>query len=1677
MINLYDYVDVNFNNDIYITGDDFNHLRIINTSNTSIFTRLFFKETNERLTINTRNVNIYSLPTVERPGFQTNVMIPKNIIADKKTNNSFEYIIENHDNTNHVFEAYLIICINYQIDGVSLANMEDDIETYLNPPTLSPFIINENLYNKLNVVKHQHIKYATLDDFNVFVIPLKIHIHPSKMLEPLTLMETTFKYDKAQTKALLRTNPKLTGNIKIVIDEKGEVYLDTFNVDENTSSIKYKKRKVNENEYLPYDIKKHFSSLPKASMYKVKEHTFNSATNDPSEQYNMFYSAGCESEVSSLYNETKKYLAPIKLGNDIPDYFVIFAIDEYTDNFDFNNIEEYFNNSRIVKAFSLKTDSKIGSYLRRYKNDNNYSDFGLKVVFDDYEISKWKGIDYNVGVITNKGEYLYNYIKDQTINLFDFEKHITEGYERHGLLHPNILNLEFLFDDNEAPLNKVVSYFGFYVDENLITKLNLNYEDLGVKTDNIYVTNNITLESSYIDTQNIGTIQIENINRKLLTIKGEDDYFIKIKNVNSVAQNSRLTFQNKSFNLSKLYTFNKSIKQFKTKEVDFDTHAFTIVDIERNTIKKDTPFELKITLPNNVIYKIYSTDIPYGMGYVSYFSHDPYENVYYGAIQHTNQDNMLTYLSTVINNIGLFDCEKTTENVLLIKAKNTGVELNETKFEFYFTDSNKPSKTFILNGASFKGSQFLIKKNDLTYIKETLYFETISGYSKLKLFNNNIYLPYIYDLNTDYVILTLDKSNLIIKIDNEGYVFAAEPIDPILCLFSIYHVVDFDFTLENNNVNNDLLNELNYLDTQLDIDLVEKENITLLHNIHYEVNIKNTIDTTLGDVYLKYNMPLIIKGGFVNINYFELHDNGDKIAAIYLGNDLLNTDIIKLNINNSVTFNARHNLIYYNSENAETGYYLILTDNEIEYLLTIAPINLLLSTSNIDKIIIIDKLVYQDPSIIEQTCMNLIVSNYLDSIQQYKIRIFENDLSKTIDLKYLKDKLYIKNNDDFYVYNLPSKSIIIKNITFEKNNLNDIINNRKTLINNINNVYQNVKDSLILPHVNKWVYYNSTDVYNESYRLNNNAAFGTFGGSPDVKSITPSMVNNTFQWFIIDNKYDINKDTLNSNQKDFITELLYNNDINNKYSYVYKEGTSFQTMFKGVKFNIQSQNDITNYKFSIILRQRKLLYDFHNYEIIKNDEFKTITLIMYISVKDFLFDALGVTYTQLYRLQSKYSHIYYFDTEPPSKQIYGCNYTQNQIIPFSEDDFIYEEVFTNNDIEYKKISIRFEKNNLNNLLLKLTDDPNEYSTLTYIINNTNNNTLSGSILTQTNPNVIEDNILNLYFQNNVGSRFYKIYNIGHGFDTGTENLLYNSNAATTFSLIDLPYRNIYSMVLNSGLNFHQNNMRTISLYNLNEFKNNELKITYSNHKEITKGLFRYDGIFEPKVNNIINFENYSDVIINRKKINMNFKNVELSANNNFETKEYYFNKIATDIITTHKIYHNHKLLKSSLDKEYYKAYHDNTNEFTYINYSKLNKNFFNSLSINTVKELNLYPLNSDINYSQEEGVNDVKVNINFNFNNLIKKYYRNKIKLFNENIDIETFIENNIIHIFNINSIVIYEQNNLDSENNIIEQNINITNTYNTVNFNKVNDTVFLSIIVNKKDYKKLKIEVNIKHK
>ena len=134
--------------------------------------------------------------------------------------------------------------------------------------------------------------------------------------------------DKASY-SIIRTNPKLTANVKIVSDGT-DIYLESFSANTRLASQKFKAFKVDGRSTYDRDVFRFFDygKFPIESAYEIfQEYEDTAVLSSYGNQYEMFYCAGTRSVASESYPQSLGTLAPLWLNEQMPSAFVIFRLD------------------------------------------------------------------------------------------------------------------------------------------------------------------------------------------------------------------------------------------------------------------------------------------------------------------------------------------------------------------------------------------------------------------------------------------------------------------------------------------------------------------------------------------------------------------------------------------------------------------------------------------------------------------------------------------------------------------------------------------------------------------------------------------------------------------------------------------------------------------------------------------------------------------------------------------------------------------------------------------------------------------------------------------------------------------------------------------------------------------------------------------------------------------------------------------------------------------------------------------------------------------------------------------------------------------------------------------------------------------------------------------------------
>ncbi|CAB4158501.1 hypothetical protein UFOVP699_14 [uncultured Caudovirales phage] len=316
---------------------------------------------------------------------------------------------------------------------------------------------------------------------------------------------------------LIRTNPKLTGNIKITINEDDQLWLESIKVNPELSKDSYSKFPIDITQAHPVNIYKFLKSgsTPNEIVFELKERVDTTKTSKNfKDQYDFSnYFSGIKYLASNKYSERLSYFAPLYLKRNLPNYFVVFKIkdplndtvDQIKQKFEESQsssdyLIELFKKASIVKTFDLSPNSKVGRYIRNYVENVNFPTSPLTAAFGEDEYTSWNGILISEGIFGSRGELLYDQYNEST-PLKALEETITNGFSRNGVICPHILNLEFIFNDDSSNKYDINRYVGFYVNSIELAKLDIDldraYANRGIWE------NNERFRIQYFDTDDV----------------------------------------------------------------------------------------------------------------------------------------------------------------------------------------------------------------------------------------------------------------------------------------------------------------------------------------------------------------------------------------------------------------------------------------------------------------------------------------------------------------------------------------------------------------------------------------------------------------------------------------------------------------------------------------------------------------------------------------------------------------------------------------------------------------------------------------------------------------------------------------------------------------------------------------------------------------------------------------------------------------------------------------------------------------------------------------------------------------------------------------------------------------------------------------------------------------------
>lgn len=274
------------------------------------------------------------------------------------------------------------------------------------------------------------------------------------------------------TFGLLRSNVKLTGNVKISVSSKDEIFLNSIDANKELSDGRFKRVVVNPKNKLSTDIYNFFDKGKLASnlIYDVLRATDDKTSKqDFSKHFEQQYNYGMGRCDSDLFDEAYCMFAPIWITKKIPNFFVVFR------NPDARSIQYERNPDKLLigKRYTVFGDENFSvgygvnnyisgeSFITDGTNGGTYTKTGTEgyVVLDDP--------NFELDSVTDPDKFIENFVSPSDIvAIFDLREGTNIGnYIRNHINDPLFSTKSLEVDFN----NKQFIYNGIDLDTGVIS--------------------------------------------------------------------------------------------------------------------------------------------------------------------------------------------------------------------------------------------------------------------------------------------------------------------------------------------------------------------------------------------------------------------------------------------------------------------------------------------------------------------------------------------------------------------------------------------------------------------------------------------------------------------------------------------------------------------------------------------------------------------------------------------------------------------------------------------------------------------------------------------------------------------------------------------------------------------------------------------------------------------------------------------------------------------------------------------------------------------------------------------------------------------------------------------------------------------------------------------------------
>lgn len=618
--------------------------------------------------------------------------------------------------------------------------------------------------------------------------------------------------------AILRTNPKLTSNVKLLVSSFGDLFLSAFRANKELSKIEYQKHEVNHTGRYSYDVASFYKGLPLTDRYQtLRLYPDTTVYSDYEFQYEDQYIAGAIQNSTKLYDEQYKIFAPIWLEKKVPSKFVVYRVEntDYSREYSDDNmgqtgrILELLKNSTIIKTFDLSKSSKLGEYLNNHVNDKYFPESPLSINFKEGSQSTFNGIDVVNGGFTSKAEQLDKYYTQVDYPEIFSNEIITNGFERNGIISANLINLEFLFDDNTATDYKIYRYFGLYVDEK---------EEGSFVSDGVNSSGIISIKpGSYKSFYNLQQTQLSDNDMIPLSTEFEIPALRFIKDKNSDLYNligavdapyNKLIMNLDSVKINEFEGYAKTGKTITSSNNIPNPRGFIKLTVKDVPSQNDRIFigdktEIEISGYNLGDYVILASNtIPAGKSVGNKFSSQgSLQQIAIAIASAINNGEIVSYKTTVINNSIIIEDyaagNRRRQNALGVYLPNLVdfIQIDSAESNnLGFVNSIVPSSTntvftewdlYTMIGGSEEGQSILVHSSELGNVN-------VGEWVKQKDSNSFIQIIEIErdPIETDFYRIILDSK---VKISNDSVFEVYDNYLVTYGRFLAYDIKDFDF--------------------------------------------------------------------------------------------------------------------------------------------------------------------------------------------------------------------------------------------------------------------------------------------------------------------------------------------------------------------------------------------------------------------------------------------------------------------------------------------------------------------------------------------------------------------------------------------------------------------------------------------------------------------------------------------------------------------------------------------------------------------------------------------------------------------------------------------------------------------------------------------------------------------